>query len=191
MLRHQKLGLIVSGANSKRQPELATFSEKLLGRVFHLPLSSRLQMTGSGDRLSLAYNTFWADLLVAPPSERTAVFRFVINGKGRPTEDPQLSLQLCLRAGEALETAAGRRVVVGAEPIDWAAADLGGSIRHHGWTMTVDPAARLAWPVYPLNPHGDGPETSLEFAVARLSVPLRLKSQPGRCVRPFTRSTVQ
>ncbi len=181
---HEKLGPIISGANSKRQPELATFSEKLLGRIFHLPVSSRLEMADSGDRLSLAYNTFWADLLVPPPSERTAAFRFVINGKGTPPEDPQLTLQLCLKPGEALETAAGRRAVVGPERIEWSAADLGGSISHHGWRMSVDPAARLVWPVYPFNPYGDGPETSLEFAVARLVVPLRLKSQPGHYVRP-------
>src|SRR5437867_9304734 len=49
-------------ANSKRQPELATFSENLLGQVFHMPLSSRLDMSEPQDRLSLSYNTFFSDL---------------------------------------------------------------------------------------------------------------------------------
>jgi hypothetical protein len=35
---HQQLGLIITGANSKRQPELATFSEKLEGQIIHMPI---------------------------------------------------------------------------------------------------------------------------------------------------------
>src|SRR5438552_14499372 len=67
---HQKLGLIITGANSKHQPELATFSEKLQGQVYYLPLSSRLQMGDERDRLSLAYNTFFTDLYVPTPSDQ-------------------------------------------------------------------------------------------------------------------------
>src|SRR6266446_3281763 len=44
---HEKLGLIVSGANSKRQPELATFSETVKGQLNHLPISSTLRMEES------------------------------------------------------------------------------------------------------------------------------------------------
>jgi hypothetical protein len=180
---HEKLGQIITGANSKRQPELATFSEKLLGRVFHMPLSSRLQMSESKDRLSLAYNKFWVDLEVSPPSEKELSFRFLITGKGRPPEEPKLTLQLRLNAGEVLETGAGRRIVLGAERIALAPDELRGSIRHHGWAMKVDPTARLVWPVYPHNPYANAPETTLEYAVGALSVPLRLRYQRGRSVR--------
>ena len=58
---HQKYGLIISGANSKRQPELATFRERIGGQTYHMPLDTRLRMGEQGDRLSLAYNTFVAD----------------------------------------------------------------------------------------------------------------------------------
>jgi hypothetical protein len=180
---HEKLGEIVTGANSKRQPELATFSEKLLGQVVHIPLSSRLQMGETGDRLSVAFNTFWADLLMAPPSDKEIAFRFVINGRGEPPEDPRLTLQLVLKAGETLETGAGRKIVLGAEAVQLGPDDIGGSIRHHGWTMKTDPTARLKWPVYPHNPYGDAPETNLQHAVGALTVPLRLKSRPGHYVR--------
>jgi hypothetical protein len=184
---HEKLGLIVSGANSKRQPELATFSEKVLGQVFYLPLSSRLQMSEAQDRLSLAYNTFWADVLVPRPTANEIGFRFAVTGVNQPPDESQLTLQVVLRPGEPIETGAGRRFTVGAERIDLSPEDLGGSIRHHGWTMTLDPGATLAWPVYPFNPYADQPETSLEYAVAALKVPLRLKSQPGHNVRPKER----
>jgi hypothetical protein len=180
---HARAGLIVSGANSKRQPELATLREKLGGELLHLPTSSRLQMSEKGDRLSLAFNSFFADLLVAPPSDREVDVRFVISGKGRPPEEAFATLQLVLHAGETLETAR-RTVTLSAEQINLGPDEIGGWIRHHGWKLEVDPGARLIWPVYPFNPYQNAPEKTLEHAVAALSVPLMLKSRPGHYVRP-------
>ena len=181
---HQRLGPIITGANSKNQPELATFSEKLFGRVAHMPLSSRLQMSETQDRLSLACHTFFSDLYVPAPSETELSLRFVITGRGRPAEEPRLTLQLCLKSGEELETGAGRKLAVGAERIELGPSELGGWIRHHGWTLKLDPAARLLWPVYPHNPYANKPETSLARAVAALSVPLALNPKSGKYIRP-------
>ena len=178
---HQQLGLIITGANSKRQPELATFSEKLLGQTVHMPISTRLQMSAAQDRLSLAYNTFFSDLYVPTPSARAVSLRFVITGRGRPADEPTLTLQLCLHAGETLETGAGQKIKLGAERIELQ--NLGGWISHHGWRLKVDPTAKLVWPIYPHNPYADAPETNIQYAVGALSVPLRLKSQAGRYIR--------
>jgi hypothetical protein len=181
---HEKLGKIITGANSKRQPELATFSEKLAGQVVHMPLSSRLQMHDAADRLSLAYNTFFSDLHMPQPSSDELSFRFVITGRGQPGEDRRLNLQLCLRQGEELETAAGRKISLNAHRVELGAEAIGGWIRHHGWTLKVDPAARLVWPVFPHNPYADAPETALEHAVGVLTVPLRHKTPPSPYIRP-------
>jgi hypothetical protein len=181
---HQELGLIITGANSKRQPELATFSERIDGQVYHMPLSSRLQMSDEGDRLSLAYNSFFTDLYVPAPSDHEMTFRFVVAGKGTPPEEARLTLQLCLKPGEELETATGKKIVLGGERVDLGPEELDGWIRHHGWTLKMDPAAKLVWPVYPYNPYAAAPEKELKYAVGALSVPLHLKSQPGRYVRP-------
>lgn len=181
---HKALGLIVSGANSKGQPELATFREKLGAAIYHMPLSSRLEMGDKQDRLSLAYNTFFTMLYVEPPSENELKFRFVINGKGHPPEEAFATLQLVLKSGETLETAGGRRITLGTEHVELSPGAIGGWIRHNGWTLHVDPSARLVWPVYPYNPYSSAPETSLEHAVGALSVPLRLKSVSGHYVRP-------
>jgi hypothetical protein len=86
---HEKAGLIIIGANSKRQPELATFTETLAGSIVHMPLSSRLQMGDREDRLSLAYNTFFSDLYAAADSAVT--LRFLISGRGTPAQDPSLN----------------------------------------------------------------------------------------------------
>lgn len=181
---HEKKGLIITGANSKRQPELATFTEELLGRVVHMPLSSRLQMSDRQDRLSLAYNTFFTDLYVTPPSESELDLRFVINGHGTPAKDPKLTLQLVLVPGEVIETGAGAKAIVGRDRIEFGGGELGGSIRHHGWTLSVDQTAQLRWPVYPHNPYSDQPETDIRKAVAVVVVPLALKPRPGKYIRP-------
>jgi len=172
---HEKYGLIISGANSKRQPELATFSEKIEGQIFHLPLSSRLQMEEREDRLSLSYQTFFSDLYVPAPSEKELRLRFVLTGRGTPAEETKLNVQLCLKAGEILETGAGKRIVLGTERVELSPEDLRGEIRHHGWTLKVDPTARLVWPMYPFNPYMNKPETKLDHAVGLLSVPLQAK----------------
>ena len=172
---HQKYGLIISGANSKRQPELATFSERIEGQIFHLPLSSRLQMNDREDRLSLSYQTFFSDLYVPVPSEKELRLRFVLTGRGTPAEETKLNVQLCLKAGETLETGGGKRIVLGTERVELSPEDLRGEIRHHGWTMKVDPTVRLVWPIYPFNPYMNKPETKLDHAVGLLSVPLQAK----------------
>ena len=77
-----------------------------------------------------------------------------------------------LKAGETLETGAGKNIALGAERIELGPAEIGGWIRHHGWMMKVDPTARLVWPVYPFNPYGNAPETGVEWAVGALSVEL-------------------
>ncbi|MEX2302882.1 MAG: hypothetical protein WD733_18200 [Bryobacterales bacterium] len=181
---HEKLGLIITGANSKRQPELATFSEKFPDFTANIPLSGRLQMGEAQDRLSLGYNTFWADLLAPEPSGDGVKLRFVINGRGRPAEDLRINLQLVLKPGETLETGAGRKFKLSEEKIELSPEDLGGSISHNGWTMKLDPDASLIWPVYPQNPYADAPETQLRYAVGRLTIPLHLKERSGHYVRP-------
>jgi hypothetical protein len=182
---HDKLGLIVTGAGSKRQPELATFFERLQGQTFHLPLSSRIQMNNDrGDRLSLAYNTFFTDLYVPPPSDHQLQLRFVMTARGEPASEAQLNLQLCLRAGEALETAAGLKVVLGRDRLELGSNEVGGWIRHHGWIIKTDPETRLTWPVYPYNPYADAQETNLDRAVGVISVPLRLGPKDRKYIRP-------
>ena len=162
--------------------------ENLGGRIYHTPLSSRLQMSDEVDRLSLAYNTFFADLFVPRPSDDKVTLRYVISGKGTPPEEARLTLQLCLKASEELETASGGKIVLGAERLDLS--DLGEWIRHHGWTLKIPASAKLVWPVYPYNPYTAAPEKDLKYAVGALSVSLRLKEKPGHYVRPAEQEIV-
>ena len=173
---HEGPGLIVTGANAKRQPELATFTETIGGHVTQMPLSSRLQMSEERDRLALAYDTFFAVLEVPAPSEQRLEFRFVTTYKWGEAES-RVTLQLVLKAGQTLETGAGRKAVLDETEIAWGEEDLGGWIRHNGWTLRLPPAATLTWPVYPFNPYRNGPETELAWAVGTVCVPLRAEAQ--------------
>ena len=168
---HEKLGLIITGANSKNQPELATFTEKIAGQLVNTPTSSRLKMSDDADQLALAYNSFFAVLEVLPASDKRQEFRFVITPTGRMAE-AELNLQLVLEAGEGLETASGRKVTLDDKLIRWGAEDVGKWIRHRGWTLRLPPGARVTWPVYPFNPYRNGTETELTHAVGTVSLTL-------------------
>jgi hypothetical protein len=180
---HETLGLIVTGANSKRQPELATFWGKVDGQLFHMPVSSRLRMSEEQDRLGLAYPRFFCELAVKISPASQLQLQFSLTGVGPPPEEAQLVLQLCLKSGETLETASGGRFVLGEERLELGPEALGGWLRHRGWRLHVDPTARLTWPIYPFNPYRNAPEASLAHAVAALSVPLRFPAQSGRPIR--------
>lgn len=171
---HKKTGLIISGANSKRQPELATFTEAMGKDSIYMPLSSSLKMSEKLDQLALAYNTFFAVLEVPKPFEKQLKFRFRTTYKWGDAV-PGFNLQLVFKAGETLETGTGRKIMLGKEKIELGDEDLGGMIRHNGWTLHIPKGMRLTWPVYPFNPYRDAPETELTYAIGRLSMPLKAK----------------
>ena len=185
---HEKLGLIISGANSKHQPELATVSETVKGKVYHMPMSSRLTMTEQGDRLALGYNKFFSELTFPELSENRLRFRFRIRWKGGAAP-ARLTLQLVLKPGEILETGGGKRVKLstepGSEPLRLTPQDIGGWIRHGGWTLKTESPVELEWPVYPYNPYSARPETGLAHAVGAY----RLELEPRSQVVDFTLET--
>jgi hypothetical protein len=172
---HEKLGLIITGANSKRQPELATFVDRSGGKVSYLPTSSRLRTGEDRDRLGLAFPTFFAEIEVPTPSRDRTTVRVVVTetGKGR-LKAGEMTLQLCLKPGEVLETATSK-IVLGEKRVDLGAKELGDLVRHRGWALKVDPTARLTWPVYPFDPYRNAPEKDIGRAVGALTVPLAVK----------------
>ena len=85
-----------------------------------------------------------------------------------------------LKAGETLETGSGRKIILGEEKVELSDEDLGGIIRHNGWTLHVPKGMHLTWPVYPFNPYKDAPETELERAIGVLSLTLHQKDEEFR-----------
>jgi hypothetical protein len=176
---HKKPGLIITGANSKRQPDLATFTETINNQIVHMPMSSRLQMDDSTDRLSLSYNTFFAVVEVPAPSDNRIDFHILTTYKWGDARS-MLNIQLVIKPGQLLETGTGKSIMTGKDPIELNKDDLGEAIMHNGWILHLPPGAIFNWPVYPFNPYRDGPETSLEHAIGVVSVPLKQEDQVFR-----------
>ncbi len=172
---HTKVGLIITGANSKRQTELAAFWENVAGQIYHMPSSTRLRIEGT-EGLALAYNSFFSVLEIPRPTQRKAQLRFVIHTKGKSAESA-LTLQLCLKGGQRLETGAGRRIDLGEQSIELSPEEIGGWFRHNGWTLRTDGSTRLVWPVRPFNPYSNGPEDGIRNVIGALSVPLTRVSE--------------
>lgn len=175
---HDRLGLIINGAGSKRQPELATIMEKADGVVTTVPTGGRLRMSGELDRLGMAYRTFFVDLQVPRPDPERIAFHFKVTEVGpKRMGEADLNLQLVLKAGEVLETAR-TKVALDKGVVELGPEQIGGWIRHGGWRLQVPPGARLTWPVMPFNPYRNAPETDLRHAVGRLRVPLEVQPWP-------------
>jgi hypothetical protein len=131
-------------------------------------------MADDRDRLGLGYHTFFTEAEIPTPTEDAMRMRFAITETGRGRlQNVTLNLQLGLKAGESLETAKAK-VVLGDKRIDLGPEQIGGWLRHRGWTLRVDPAARLTWPVMPFNPYKNAPETEMRHAVGVLSVPVQV-----------------
>lgn len=173
---NKKSGLIISGANSKRQPELATFTEVIGKDSIHMPVSSYLKMSENTDRLALAYNVFFATIEVPKPSDKQVKFRITTTYK-YGTAVSELNLQLTLKPGQTLETGAGRKIIIGEDKIEWGDAELGGWVKHNGWTMQIPSGMHLSWPILPFNPYKDKPEIELSKAIGRLSTTLKNEDQ--------------
>jgi hypothetical protein len=155
-----------------------------------IPLSSRLRMADDRDRLGLAYSTFFAEAEIPSPSADRLGLKFAITetGGGR-MKDAALHLQLCLKAGETLETKAGK-IMLDDKPVELSAEQLGGVIRHRGWTLKVDSAARLNWPVLPFNPYANAPEKELRYAVGVLTVPVKVQPPPADAALNWRRGSI-
>jgi len=173
---HQRHGLIISGANSKKQPEVATFIEKVEDQIIHMPVSSHLMMDDKADRLALAYLTFFGVIEVPKPLPNQIGFRIYTTYKWGDASS-RLNLQLVLKAGQTLETGTGKKILLGKDPFELDEAALSGLISHNGWTLKVPAGAFLTWPVYPFNPYADGPETDLDNAIGLLSFLLKPENQ--------------
>ncbi|HUQ65445.1 MAG TPA: hypothetical protein VM101_04790 [Flavitalea sp.] len=177
---NKKTGLIISGANSKHQPELATFLETIGRDSIHMPVSSNLKM-GEKDRLSLAYNVFFADIDFYKPLTDKMEFKVETHYKlGKASAD--FNLQLVLKAGQVLETGTGKRIILGEDKVDLDDDELGGVIKHNGWTLHIPKGMHLTWPVYTYNPYKSSTENDLSHAVGRLFTSLEMKNQQF----PFT-----
>lgn len=186
---HDRLGMIITGANSKHQPELATFVQRFGDGYSTVPRNNRLRMSEERDRLGLSYPNMFAEVEIPSPAPEKVALNVTVVEQGSGLRDARLNLQLVLKPGEILETAK-TRVTLGEERIELGPEQIGGWIKHRGWKLTVDPTARLVWPVYPFNPYRNAPETDIRHAVGALTVPINPQTPPPGDVLGWRRQSI-
>jgi len=181
---HDRLGLIISGANSKNQPELASFREIINGVTDYLPADATLRMSDEGDILSLAYQRFYVTIEPKRISDKEMELRYRITGMGPIPDSAMLTLQLVVTTEQELRTKQTTGRLSSRAELRLANAQIGGSISHNGWTIHSENEMTLQWPVYPFNPYRNGRSNRIEDAVATLNFPIALKPVKRPYVRP-------
>ncbi len=164
---HEKTGLILGGGNTKLQPAWSNFAvgdPSLLahrpgdtnprflprGTLYHVPSAAALDLAAE-PTLKLTYGPQTCRICVVPKDD--ARLEYLVEAAIQSDLPTAAHLTLVPRLGKPLETGAGRKAVVGDEPISLAADQIGGWIAHAGWRLRLPPSATLRWPVLPHNPY--------------------------------------
>jgi hypothetical protein len=82
-----------------------------------------------------------------------------------------MALQLIFKPGQTLETGSGKKIILGKDSVTLKHEEIGGWIRHNGWTLQLPADAILKWPVFPFNPYANGLEVDLTRAVGTITIP--------------------
>jgi len=165
---HDRVGLILGGGNTKLQPAWSNFTvgdESLLAhkpgdenpkflppkdKLFHVPQAARL-MTRPEPGLELTCGPETCRIRVRIKDERTLEYELETTTNSGLAVAGHLTLMPHLK--KRLETAGGRKVTLGSEPLSLGSAELGGWVSHAGWRLAVPDGASLRWPVLPHNPY--------------------------------------
>jgi hypothetical protein len=192
-IHHAKTGLILGGGNTKLQPGWSNFTvgnpallthragdtnPKFLplGKLFHVPSAAKLT-PGPEPSLSLTYGPETCRIRIVPKSDR--VLEYVIAGTVESNLPTAAHLTLIPHLGKALQTAAGRKLVLRTEPIALEAEKIGGWIEHGSCRLRLPRGATVQWPVLPHNPYrADGRATVDE---GRLVVHIPLDRDHREC----------
>ena len=192
-IHHEKTGLILGGGNTKLQPGWSTFTvgdpallshragdtnPQFLPRsqLYHVPSAATL-IPGPEPSLGLRYGPETCRIRTVPKSDR--VLEVVVEGTAESDLRTTAHLALIPHFGKRLETASGRKHVLGPQPIALSAGQIGGWIDHGGYRLRLPAGATLQWPVLPHNPYrADGHATVEE---ARLVVHIPLDRERPMC----------
>lgn len=164
---HDRLGLILGGGNTKLQPGWSNFTvgdTSLLkhsrgdenpdfsptGELFHVPSAARLAAAPARG-LELTYGPATCRVEVRILDDRKLEYQLESTAKsGQPIA---AHLTLLPRLRKPLETSAGTKTVLGEDPLELTAEQVGGSVTHAGCRIHLPATATLHWPALPHNPY--------------------------------------
>lgn len=165
-LYHDATGLIISGSNTKLQPQWSTFTVGDTSLLYHRPgdidpkflpppglyhVPSKASLVSDGNGVALTYGEEQCRVEVAVAGPKQA--KLVYSTEGRTHKPVEAHVTLLPHAGGAWRTASGRRGVFDKEPIWFGPGECGEWFEHHGWRISIPPQATVSWPVLPHNPY--------------------------------------
>ncbi|OYN92490.1 hypothetical protein [Parenemella sanctibonifatiensis] len=186
---HDRVGLVLSGSNTRLQPRWSTFTvgdPQLLQHrgeeepdftapdgLEHLPTTASLSTDGWG--VDLVYGEVPCQVRVELDGER-ALLAYRVD---RETDAP-VAAHAAFVAQVGKEWQAGEHHgVLGETPIRLTGAEHGGRFSHAGWRLELPEQAILEWPVRPHNPYAKDGAAPLNQARIVVSVPVGT-SEPAR-----------
>jgi hypothetical protein len=179
---HDKLGLILGGGNTKLQPRWSNFTAG--------PIDTFRHRAGDEDpkfkapegvawipeaATMLKGDDFGVELKYGDRKARIALRilgpdRLEYAASGDPSLTAHVTVLPDLKA--ALASASGRTAKLGAERIEWRAADVGASIEHRGARYSVPTGAGVLWPLLPHNPYRKDGHAEADEGRIVIDVPL-------------------
>ncbi len=193
---HDATGLILGGGNTHLQPAWSTFTVgdmdllrhtpgdespdfRPKGELYHVPKTAELvRQPDLG--LNLSYGPQACKVRIRVKSDRTLEYHVEAPDPGKLPVAAHLTLIPHLK--QPLMTGQGRTLKLTDERLDLSSDQLGGSIKHAGWSLHLPPGASLHWPALPHNPYRKDGRAGPEEGRIELRIPLE-KHSPEALVR--------
>jgi len=166
---NEQVGLIISGGNSKAQPEWSNFVFSRGGRLVYIPSSGVVREKNPRDAVTLSYEEKKASIEISEKSKKELQIKTLLDDTGASATGQMV---LYLKSGNTLRTAIGKIYPLSEKPIEVAAEASGGWIEYEGWRLTLPPRSKVIFPSYPFSPETRQAHAPLSEARGLLSYPL-------------------
>jgi hypothetical protein len=166
---NEQVGLIITGGNSKAQPEWSNFVFSRGGRPAYIPSNGVVREKNPRDAVTLSYEDKKASIEVSEKSKKELQIKTRLEDPGSSATG---QLMLYFKSGNTFKTATGSVYSLSEKPVEVSAENSGGWIEYNGWRMTLPPRSKVLFPSYPFCPQERQSRTSLSEARGLLSYPL-------------------
>ena len=178
-LWHEKTGHIISGGNSKNQPQLATFAVKRRdGAWDYMPLDALMEGGGESDTMCLAIDGYSLRLNISAQGNSSAAISIRADKTYNVKDILFLNLPLKLIPGREITTGGGNSYKLERDTVSLSGQEIDGSLKYGDWRIELPGEARFTWPYYTYSPYGPVrvPEY-LPLAVGLISIPIEPDSR--------------
>ena len=166
---NDQVGLVVSGENSKAQPEWSNFVFPRSGRAIYIPSNGAVREKNPTDAVILTYGDKRASIEVSPKSKKELQIKAHLEDPGSSASG---QLLLYFKAGNTFKTATGEVFSLTEKAVEVSAENSGGWIEYDGWRITLPHRSRVSFPSYPFAPQNRQAKAALSEARGLLFYPL-------------------